>query len=156
MFIFSIITFCPYNIIAVIISLLTLLYSTTIHVFSAETKVQDFFSCLFFNFVLDRNYRSKELLAETIPSKDIRIKDKVIESAKLKKMFMPSVDTRGQQQWQVVKGRGIPGPGQLLTPHSSNAPPAPPHSKCPHAQQQQGTKGSKLSNLSTDAPSSVP
>ena len=24
---------------------------------------------------------------------------------------MPSVHTRGQQQWKVVKGRGTPGPG---------------------------------------------
>ena len=34
------------------------------------------------------------------------------------------VHTRGQQQWRVVKGWGTPGPGQLLTPHSGNAPPA--------------------------------
>ena len=52
---------------------------------------------------------------------------------------MPSVPTRGQQQWRVVKGRGTSGSGQLLTPYNGNAPPAPQHSKCPHAQQQQGT-----------------
>ena len=63
---------------------------------------------------------------------DIIIKDKVVELAKLRKMFMPSVDTRGQQQWRVVKGRGTPG--QLLTPHNGNAPP-PSHSKCSHVQQ---------------------
>ena len=43
--------------------------------------------------------------------KDIIIKDEVIELAKLRKMFMPSVDTRGQQQWRVVNGRGTPGLG---------------------------------------------
>ena len=75
----------------------------------------------------------------TINSKDIIIKDEVIELAKLRKMIMPSVHTRGQQQWRVVKGRGTPGPGQLLTPLNGKAPPAPPHSKCPHAKQQLGT-----------------
>ena len=64
-------------------------------------------------------------LHSTTESKDNIVKDKVIESAKLRKMFMPSVHTRGQQQWRVVKGRGTPGPGQLLTPHGGNAPPAP-------------------------------
>ena len=41
-------------------------------------------------------------------TKDIIIKDKVIEMAKLRKMFMPSFDTRGQQRSRVVKGRGTP------------------------------------------------
>ena len=49
---------------------------------------------------------------------------------------MPSVATRWQQQWRVVKERDTSG--QLLTPHTGNAPP-PSHSKCPHVQQQQGT-----------------
>ena len=79
------------------------------------------------------------VLAGTVYIKDIISKDEVIKLAKLRKMFMPSVYTRGQQQWKVVKGWGTPGPGQLLMPHSGNAPPAPPHSKCPHTQQQQGT-----------------
>ena len=65
-----------------------------------------------------------------IHSKNIIIRDNVIELAKFKKMFMPSVDTRGQQQSRVVKWRGTPG--QLLTPHNGNAPA--PHSKCPHVQ----------------------
>ena len=79
-------------------------------------------------------------LHSTTESKDNIVKDKVIESAKLRKMFMPSVDTREeQQQSRVVKGRATPGHGQLLTPHNGNVPPATPHSKCPHAQQQQGT-----------------
>ena len=38
----------------------------------------------------------------------------MIELPKLRKIFMPSVDTRGQQQWRVVKGREIPD--ELLTP----------------------------------------
>ena len=67
-----------------------------------------------------------------VTTKDIIIKDKVIKSAKLRKMFMPSVDTRGQQQSRVVEGRGTTA-GQLLTPHNDNAPPS--HSKCPHIQQ---------------------
>ena len=46
--------------------------------------------------------------------KDVISKDEVIESAKFRKMFMPSVDTKEQQQSRVVKGRGTPG--QLLTP----------------------------------------
>ena len=37
------------------------------------------------------------------------------------------------------EGEGDPWAGQLLTPHNGNAPPAPSHSKCPHAQQEQGT-----------------
>ena len=59
--------------------------------------------------------------------KDIIMKDKVIELVKLRKMIMPSVDTRGQQQSRVVKGMGTPG--QLLTPHNGNGPPS--HSECP-------------------------
>ena len=64
-------------------------------------------------------------------TKDIIIKDKGIELAKLRKMFVPSVDTRGQQQSRVVKERGIPG--QLLTLRYGNAPPS--HSKYPHVKQ---------------------
>ena len=55
----------------------------------------------------------------------------MIELAKLRKVFMPSVDTRGQQQSRVVEGRGTHG--QLLTPHHGNAPAS--HSKCLHVQQ---------------------
>ena len=36
--------------------------------------------------------------------KDIINKDKAIELPKLRKMFLPAVDTRGQQQSRVVKG----------------------------------------------------
>ena len=77
-------------------------------------------------------------LHSTTESKDNIVKDKVIESAKLRKMFMPSVDTGVQQQSRGTfgQGGGPPGPGQLLTPHGGNAPLAPPHSKSPHAQQQ--------------------
>ena len=63
--------------------------------------------------------------------KDIIIKDKVIELAKLRKMLMPSVDTRGQQQSRVVKERGIPS--KLLMPHNCSTPPS--LSKCPDVQQ---------------------
>ena len=87
--------------------------------------------------------------------KDIIIKDKVMELAKLRKMFMLSVDTRGQEHSRVVKGRRTPG--QLLTPHNGNAHPS--HSKLPHLQ---GTvfaafvaKNEQLVH-SKDTPSSVP
>ena len=78
--------------------------------------------------------------------KDNVIKYKVIELAKLRKMLMPSIATRGQQQSRVVKGRA----GQLLTPH--NIQNVPTYNK----EQFLLLLWQKASNLSSDAPSSVP